>query len=145
MTPVNATEAPTAVTGTSTVPVEDEVDYKRHLARKLTCCAVTVIALGALLILLIQIVLTLTSLDDWEKDVRAAMLDLEKENLGKLAADKAEFVGEVFGRLEEGILQLQAFAEDALVLDAQRISLVEYLEDYPGIIQENRTWDNSVW
>lgn len=135
-----------AVNGaTSSEPVERHDKYKQHISTKLTCCITFVVALGVLVILLIQVTATLTAVPTWERDARNSMIDLEMENLARLASDKAEFVGEVFGRLEEGILQLQNFAGEILVPDPKTLLVKEYLTAYPGILQENRTWEHSVW
>lgn len=136
--------APT-VNGKMIEPTQDEMNHKHYLARKLTCSVVGVTFLGVCFILLIQVVMTLTSVDGWEKDVKEAMVRLERENLVKLAGDKADFVGEVFGRHEEGILQLQAFAGEVLLSTPQTMVVEENLEVFSGVLQDDITWEHSVW
>lgn len=130
---------------TQTLRVEDEVGHKRHLARKLTCCVVTIVFLGVCLIVLIQVMGTLTSVPEWEEDVRNAMVALEKENVARLVSDKADFVGEVFGRLQESVVQLREFAGDALLGSPQNMVVDEYLKVHSGLGEGNTTWEHSVW
>lgn len=125
----------------------------KGLARKLTCSVVTLVVIGVCLIFLIQVVLTLTSVPDWGEDTKQAMITLEKENMRKLASDKAEYVTEIFGRLEEGLLQMQAFAGQALLLEwpgngSATMTLgddKEYLKLHSGLEQLGQSWDHSVW
>lgn len=148
-----------AVTGTDyPAPLESEAGlpvHKKGLARKLTCSVVTLIFCGVCLIFSIQVYLALTSVPDWGEDTKEVMIKLEKENIQKLAFDKAEYVAEVFGRLEEGALQMQAFAQQALLLEwpdagagVTTMTLgddQEYLQSYSGLKQREVSWDHSVW
>lgn len=148
-----------AVSGTGhPAPLESEAGlpiHKNSLARKLTCSVVTIIVFGECLIFLIQAVLVLGSVSGWGEDTKKAMIKLETENLQKLASDKAEYVGEVFGRLEEAVQQLQAFAQQALFLEwpdaGAGVSTMtlgddqEYLQSYPGLEQRVDSWYHSVW
>ena len=115
------------------------------LARKLTCSVLTVVFMGGFLIILLQVGLTLTAVPDWSADAKQAMIDLEQENILKLASDKADYVDEIFGRVKEGLLQLQEFAGQALVAVPQTIVVDQYLMAYPGLEQSGTTWDHSSW
>ncbi|CAM9131372.1 unnamed protein product [Ectocarpus fasciculatus] len=123
----------------------DDDTPKGGLARKLTCSVDSTVAAGTVLILLIQVVLTLTAVDDWGADTREAMVELEQANLLKLAEAKAEFVSEQFGRVEESILQLQAFAGQSVLVVPETMTVDSYLTSYSGLLQSDTTFDNSVW
>lgn len=148
--PVTGTEYPAPLESEAGLPV-----HKKGLARKISCSVVTLIFGGVCLIFLIQVVLALTSVPDWGEDTKQAMIKLEKENIQKLALDKAEYVAEVFGRLEEGVLQMQAFAQQALLLEwpgagagVTTMTLgddQEYLQSYSGLQQRKDSWNHSVW
>ncbi|CAM9640824.1 unnamed protein product, partial [Ectocarpus sp. 12 AP-2014] len=100
---------------------------------------------GIVLILIIQVYFTLTTVDDWGAETRGAMIELEQANLLKLASAKAEFVSEQFGRVEESILQLQAFAEQAVLAVPETMTVDSYLTSYSGLLQSSTTLDHSVW
>lgn len=134
--------------GTSAASYSTEdapLETKKVLARKLTCSILGAVFAGVLLILLIQVSLTLTAVPDWGADAKQAMIDLEQENILKLASDKADYVDEIFGRVKEGLLQLQEFAGQALVAVPQTIVVDQYLMAYPGLEQSGTTWDHSSW
>ncbi|CAB1113047.1 unnamed protein product [Ectocarpus sp. CCAP 1310/34] len=103
------------------------------------------VAAGTVIILLIQVVLTLTAVDDWGGDTREAMVEVEEANLLKLAEAKAEFVSEQFGRVEESILQLQTFAGQAVLAVPETMTVDSYMTSYSGLLQSDTTFDNSVW
>lgn len=131
--------------GRSSDPVEDGANRKTGLGRKLTCSVLSSVALGVILILVIQVSLTSTGVSTWEENVKRTMVQLEEENAAKLASYKAEFVGEVFGRLEEGVQQLQIFAGEILLSDPQTLVIEDDLEVYSGLLQEDTSWDHSIW
>ena len=124
---------------------EEGLHPPQVLARKLTSGVLSVVFLGGCLILLIQVSLTLTAVPDWSADTKQAMIDLEQENILKLASDKAGYVDEVFGRVRGGLLQLRDFAGQALLALPQTIVVEQYLMDYPGLEQSGTTWDHSGW
>ena len=101
--------------------------------------------LGGFLIILIQVGLTLTAVPNWTADSKQAMIDLEHENIVKLASDKANYVDEIFGRVKEGLLQLREFAGQALMAVPEAIVVDQYLMSYPGLEQSGTTWDHSSW
>ncbi|CAN0100326.1 unnamed protein product, partial [Ectocarpus fasciculatus] len=96
---------------------------------------------GTVLCLIIQVALTLTAVDDWGAETREAMIELEQANLLKLVAAKAEFVSEHFGRVEESILQLQAFAGQAILAVPETMTVDSYLTSYSGLLQSDTTFD----
>ncbi|CAM9750804.1 unnamed protein product, partial [Laminaria digitata] len=77
---------------------EEEANLRppQVLARKLTCAVLSVVFMGGFLVILIQVSLTLTAVPDWSADSKQAMIDLEQENILKLASDKAGYVDEIF-------------------------------------------------
>ena len=70
---------------------------------------------------------------------------LKQENLKKLAAAKANFVSEVFGRVQESVLQLQTFAEQAISTEPDTLVVDSYLDSNSGLEQLDDTFENSVW
>lgn len=124
---------------------EPPVHIVKGLARKVTCSVVTVVCTGVIFILLLQVGLIVSAVPDWGGDAKDRMIDLEQENILKLASDKAEYVTEIFGRVEEGILQEKAFAEQALLEDPETMVVQNYLRSFSGLEQSITTWDHSVW
>lgn len=141
----NAIELLRRTGGRSAGSVAGGVDRKGGLGKKLTCSVLAIVAIGVVLILVIQVSLTTTNVSNWEENVISAMVQLEEENVAKLASYKAEFVGEVFGRLEEGVQQLQEFAGEILLSNPQALVIEENLEVYSGLLQENISWEHSIW
>ena len=77
-------------------------------------------------------------------------LPLEQENLKKLADAKAEFVTEQFGRIEESVLQLQAFAEQALLAAPETLVVDSYVASVWALelglpAADEASFDYSVW
>lgn len=74
---------------------------------------------------------------------------LEQENLLKLADAKAEFVSEQFGRIEESVLQLQAFAEQVLLAAPETMVVDAYVASVSaldsGLPADEDSFDFSVW
>ena len=141
----------TATTGTvlpgteySSDPGEATV-HSKGLARKLTCSVVSVIFAGVMLIFFLQLGLILGAVPDWGSGTEQSMIKLELQNLEKLSSDKAEYVTEVFGRLKEGILQAQTFAEQILLDNPTTMVVDNYLQSYSGLDQDKVTWEHSVW
>lgn len=124
---------------------EPPVHAVKGLARKVTCSIVTVVFIGVIFILLLQVGLIFAAVPDWGGDAKDRMIDLEQENIMKLASDKAEYVTEIFGRVEEGILQEKAFAEQVLQEVPETVVVDEYLRSFSGLEQSTTTWDYSVW
>lgn len=93
----------------------------------------------------LQVLLTLLSLDDWGKDTKNTIVGLEVENLKKLATDKAEYMTEVFGRVKQEVLQLQAFAEQSLLDSQEKLVVDNYLKAVSGLETSSETWNHSVW
>ena len=133
--------------GTSSSAMDGEVPQNANkvLARKLTCSVLSAVFVGWCLIVLIQVTLTLTAVPDWGSGAKQAMIDLEEENMLKLAKDKAIYVTEIFGGVKEGLLQLQAFAGQALAATPEAFVVEKYVKGYSGLEQFGTTWDHSVW
>lgn len=70
---------------------------------------------------------------------------LKQENLQKLAVAKADYVSEVFGRVRESVLQLQAFAEQAISSDPETMVVDAYIASHSGLQQLEETLEYSVW
>lgn len=138
---------PTAFSASSRSMITDEPPaHVEGLARKLTCSVAAVVFTGVCLILLLQVGLGLRAVPDWGQDTESAMVELEKQNIIKLATDKAEFVSEIFGRNEEAVLQAQAFAEQALLENPETMIVEHYLFDAAGLEERSEeTWERSVW
>lgn len=124
---------------------EPPVHIVKGLARKVTCSIVAVVFSGVIIILLLQVGLIVAAVPGWGGDAKDRMIDLEQENIMKLASDKAEYVSEIFGRVEEGILQEKAFAEQVLLEDPETMIVDKYLRSFSGLEQLTITWDYSVW
>lgn len=137
-------EAPTTPSACPTNGDEAPV-HSKGLARKLKCSVLSIVAVGTCVILLIQVVLTLTAVPDWGAETKEVMIELEQQNLMKLASDKAEFVTEIFGRVEEGLLQNQAFAGQVLLDVPETMVVDDYLGTYSGLEQTHSSWKHSVW
>lgn len=143
MAPSNA-----AVAGNTHRPRPSSGDYSAHkkgVARKLTCSVMSVVLTGVCLILVFQVALIKEAVPEWRRELKEAMEELEKENLPKLALDKASFITEVYGRVAEGVLQLQAFAGQALLETPETMVVDHYLMTHPGLQQEEATTNHSVW
>ena len=130
----------------ATAATEDApFETKQLLARKLTCSTLSAVFVGGFLIILNKVGLMLIAVPDWGADAKQAKIDLERKNMLKLASDKAEYVTEIFGRVKEGLLQVHAFAGEALAAVPETMVVDEYLMDYPGLEQFEMTWDHSIW
>ena len=142
--------APQTTTGTALPATEDSdpgetAVHSKGLARKLTCSVVSVVFTGVMLIFFLQLGLILSAVPDWGSGTKDSMIKLEERNLEKLSSDKAEYVTEIFGRLKEGILQAQAFAEQVLLDNPETMAVEDFLQSYPGLDQDEETWEHSVW
>lgn len=149
MSTVHASEASQATTGmVYPPPMQSVIDppvHKKGLSRKLTCCVVAIVCTGVVIILALQVWLILTAVPDWGADAEQAMLDLELENIKRLASDKAGYATETFGRVKESMLQVQAFAEQVLLETPATMQVGSYVRSYAGLEQNNSTWEHSVW
>ncbi|CAN0020957.1 unnamed protein product [Scytosiphon promiscuus] len=139
-----------AVTGTSEDPRSDEPGVHHGgpsgLARKLTCTVATATVVGVLLLLSCQVGLTLTAVPSWGSSTKEAMIELERENLERIAEAKAEFISEFFDRVQESVLQLQAFAGQAAVAVPETMTVDSYLTLNSGLLEESEeTFEYSVW
>lgn len=125
---------------------QDLVVEKRGLAKKLTGSVVAVVALGVCVIVAIYVAFTLHNVPDWGADTKAAMIELELRNIGRLATDKAGHTAEIFRRVSEGLLQLQAFGEQVL-LDVPQSMIIDgdFIADFSGLVQETKDWEHSSW
>lgn len=67
----------------------------------------------------------------------------------KLADAKAEFVTEQFSRVRESVLQLQAFAEQALLGAPETMAVDSYVASVSaldaGLLADEETFEHSVW
>lgn len=70
---------------------------------------------------------------------------IEQESLLKLAQAKAEFVSEHFGRVQESVLQLRAFAGEAILEDQETMVLDSYLASLSGLQQSETSLEHSSW
>ena len=128
--------------GTTTTMTE-----QKGLARKLASSVVAVIVAGLCLVLIICGVITTKSVLDWGLETKDAMVELEQASMERLAADKAEHTGCVFGEVKDALQQLQAFAEQALLLTSSEtmMEVDSYLKSFPGLEQETSNTSHSVW
>lgn len=98
------------------------------------------------MILLCQVFLTLEGSSEWGEDTKSRMIDLEVENLLKLAVKKAGTLDEHFGRIRESALQMQAFAGQAVMENPEAFEVNgPYVASFPSLLQEEETFDHSVW
>lgn len=131
--------------GSNTLSGEGRTDYK-GLARKLTCGVLCVVSPGVIIILLMQVFLTRKAVPDWGTETEDAMIELEEDNILRLASAKSNFITEIFGRVGESVLQLNAFAAQALLEVPQTIVVDDRVMLYPGLEHEDPpTWEHSVW
>lgn len=64
----------------------------------------------------------------------------------RLAQNKADFVTEVFQRIKESTLQLQAFGEQVLSESSTTMGVEGYVQPNGGLNEsESETWEHSVW
>lgn len=129
-------------TTTTTMPMKEE----KGLARKLGSSVVAVIAAGLCLVLINYAVFITESIPDWGSETKDAMVELEQANMARLASDKAEHTGYVFGLMKDALQQLQGFAEQALPLaGSETMEVDRYLMSFPGLEQETPDTNHSVW
>lgn len=122
--------------------------HSTGLSRKLTCSVAVVVFIGVIAILLLQVGLVLSAVPNWGADAKDTMIEIELANILKLASDKAQYVTEIFERVEEGVLQLQAFAEQVLLETPKTMQVDSYLASYSGLEPTTTgepTWDYSTW
>lgn len=131
--------------GSSSLSSEGRNESKKGLTRKLTCSVLCVVSAGVILILLMQVFLTRGAVPEWGAETKDAMTKLEEENILRLASAKANFITEIFGRIGESVLQLRAFAAQALLEVPVTMVVDDYVMSYPGLQQDIRTWEHSVW
>lgn len=142
-----------AVTGTSEdyhpglveADYEDEEPEVQGLARKLTCTVCSATITGVILILLSQVLLTLSAVPEWGDNTRESMIELEGMHLQRLAEAKSGTIEEHFWRVRESILQLQAFAGQAALLTPETMTVDAYVASFSGLQQAVDTYDHSVW
>eukprot|EP00903_Cladosiphon_okamuranus_P013851 g12888.t1 len=76
------------------------------------------------------------------------MIDLEGENLQRLARGKSGTIEEHFGRVRESTLQLQAFAGQAIIAEPEIMVLDAYIASVPGLNSglpdKEQTFDQCV-
>ena len=142
---VRTKEYQTAPPPASSSGINDYPIPTKGLARKLTCSIVAVVFIGVTLILLIQVGLIVDAVPSWGRDTRKRMIELEQENIVKLASDQAGYVSEIFRRVKEGMLQVQAFAKQALLKVPETMAVDKYVRSYSGLEQSETTWIHSVW
>lgn len=138
---------------------------KKSLWRKIACGVAPVLCTGLLLIMVIIVVFLtlvrvadeevpdnvpywteLVSVPDWLESSKQSMIDVEMENLVKIASYRAQYVSEIYGRMEENVLKLQAMAEQVLPEVTSEDVVVEgYVERNSGLEQEFESWDHSIW
>ncbi|CAM9481056.1 unnamed protein product [Pylaiella littoralis] len=141
MASLQASVSSSSLRSTGDVPAE----RTRGLARKLTCSVLSLVVAGAFILLLIQVILTLISVGEWGDGTKSSMMELEEENLLKLAERKAEFVSEHFGRVRESVLQLRAFAEEAILGGEETMVIDSYLASFSGLEQSEDSFEHSSW
>ena len=128
--------------GTTTTIMKEE----KGLARKLTTSVVAAIAVGLCLVLISYGVFTTESIPGWGSETKVAMIELEQANMARLASDKAEHTGYVFGLVRDALQQLQGFAEQVIPLDGSKaVEVDRYLMSFPGLEQETSSRSHSVW
>lgn len=129
-------------------PMASTIDppaHKKGLARKLVCAVLSAVLIGVCLLLAMQVFLTLTAVPDWGGDIQDVMIELEQANLDRLAKDKAGFVTEIFGRVDEAMLHVQAFAEQVLLDDPKTMVVDAHLAGFSGLNQSSESWEHSAW
>lgn len=119
---------------------------EKGLARKLTTSVVAAITVGLCLVLIIYGVFTTESIPGWGSETKVAMVELEHANMARLASDKAEHTGYVFGLVKDALQQLQGFAEQVIPLaGSETVEIDGYLMSYPSLEQETSSPSHSVW
>eukprot|EP00752_Nemacystus_decipiens_P005758 g5207.t1 len=77
------------------------------------------------------------------------MIDLEADNLHRLAETKSGTIEEHFGRVQESTLQLQSFAGQAVIAEPETFVIDDYVTSVPGLnsglAEKEITFDHSVW
>ena len=100
---------------------------------------------GVILILLMQVFLTRKAVPKWGAETEDAMLKLEEENIMRLSLEKASYITEIFGRVSESVLEVRAFAAQALLEVPKMLVVDDHVMSYPGLEQDLTTWEHSVW
>lgn len=115
------------------------------LAKKLTNAVLLPTAVGLCLILILYVVLVLDDVPRWGAESKDVMIGLEVVNIDRLALTKAEHTGEIFARVKENLMQLQAFGEQILTIEPETVVVDDYVESFPGLQQPSETWNYSSW
>ena len=145
MAPQTSITTGTALPATEYFDPDEATVHSKGLARKLTCSVVSVVFTGVMLIFFLQLGLILRVVPDWGSGTKDSTIELEQQNLEKLSSDKAEYVTKIFERLKEGILQVQAFAEQVLLENPETMFVEDFLQSESGLDQDEETWEHSVW
>ncbi|CAM9127088.1 unnamed protein product [Scytosiphon promiscuus] len=118
---------------------------KAGLARKLTTVVLLSTAAGLCLILCIYVVLVLEDVPTWGSESQDTMREQEGLNINRLAIAKADHVGEIFARVKENLLQLQAWGGQILLTDPENLVVDEYVQSFSGLQQHPANWKYSTW
>ncbi|CAM9357367.1 unnamed protein product, partial [Hapterophycus canaliculatus] len=119
---------------------------KVGLAKKLTNVVLFSTALGLCLTLCIYVVLVLEDVPTWGSESKDVMRDQESLNINRLAVAKADHIGEIFARVKENLLQLQAWGEQILLANPETLVVDEYVESFSGLGNDTaRNWNHSTW
>ena len=89
--------------------------------------------------------LKLVSVPDWLENSKEALIDLENDNLARLTSERVQYVGEIYGRVQEDVLKLQAIAGQVLLQTPPDIIVERYVKRNAGLEQAYLTWNHSIW
>lgn len=119
---------------------------KAGLAKKLTNVVLFSTATGLCLTLCIYVVLVLEDVPTWGSESKDVMREQEGLNINRLAVAKADHIGEIFARVKENLLQLQAWGEQILLTDPETVVVDGYIMSFSGLQQHAAdSWNFSSW
>lgn len=117
----------------------------RGLAKKLSHAVLLPTVFGCCAILILYVISVLEDVPGWGAESKDVMIALEAVNIDRLALTKAEHTGEIFARVKENLLQLQAFGEQILMMEPETVVVNEYVESFPSLQHSTDTWNHSSW
>ncbi|CAM9362022.1 unnamed protein product [Ectocarpus fasciculatus] len=119
---------------------------KVGLAKKLANAVLLSTGIGLCLILALYVALMLNDVPGWGVKTKEVMIETEMKNIDRLAVAKAEHTGEIYARVKENLLLLQAVGEQILLTEPETLVVDDYVKSFPGLQQQEAgDWNHSTW
>ncbi|CBJ25694.1 ATP-binding region, ATPase-like [Ectocarpus siliculosus] len=126
----------------STAPAGEKVG----LAKKLANAVLLSTGIGLCSILALYVALMLNDVPEWGAMTREVMIETEMKNIDRLALAKAEHTGEIYARVKENLLLLQAVGEQILLTEPETVVVDDYVKSFSGLQQQAADdWNHSTW